>query len=363
MQKLILPFATIVNLLISFGFVKYLAINGLIAETTEFVDMKVTLQFYINLLFFGANYSIYHYLQKYTSTGFLSMYSLLMLVSLVLYLIGFLPIVYWMAMLYICIRLYAVMLTWDSSFLLFAFTIPLINFIVAIYILETSLVLIIGMAILIVFFLFNWKVLIDKPIISSKLMFDVIKSDGLMLFGLGLIVSYFSVVLINYLSIKTSGISLPFSYQLFAVSSIVIGVVTTYLTPKIYRNDKRALKINFIINLSTVLFCGLIFYFTKPFLITVLYTADQIDHASDSILIFFTLSLQLIWQPLLSSLSAKRYYKLSYTCLLFLLVATYLLTLFNVEYLTLLLLICCYHIIFSLVIYLYDLRKSDAQPS
>ena len=58
MQKLILPFATIVNLLISFGFVKYLAINGLIAETTEFVDMKVTIQFYINLLFFGANYSI-----------------------------------------------------------------------------------------------------------------------------------------------------------------------------------------------------------------------------------------------------------------------------------------------------------------
>lgn len=353
MSKLSIPIATVLNALISIIFMKYLAINDLVNETAFFVEFKVNLQFWINLLFLGANYAVYHYRRNYDEYGFILVYVLLLISAIILhYLFNLETTIFILSLTYICIRLYAIMETWLSSFLMLAGTILFINIIAIIFILSPEYSTIVCMLLLVTFLVRCRKKIMHKPIKSSLNMIDIMKKDGVVVFGQGLLLSYYTVLLIEFISNSSIGITVALSYQYFAISSMIVGVATTYLTPKIFQSDNAAVLENFSVNIFAVVICGIVFYFGESYIVALLYD-DELNYGLQStILIYFALSLQLIWQPFLASLNAQSNYFYSLVILLIFVAIVQIEILFDIKLNIILASVCVFHVALCLLFYI-----------
>lgn len=347
-----IPIATALNALISIIFMKYLAVNGLIEETELFVEFKVNLQFWINLLFLGSNYTIYHYRKKHEEYGFIFGYVLMLTFAIIAKYFGNLDnSVLIIALTYICVRLYATLETWRSSFTLLAFTLMFINSITVIHIIHEELLIPICILISIIFIIFCREKIFDKTVASTLNMAQTIRKDGVFVFGQGLIISYYTVVLIEYISSNSLGITVALSYQYFALTSMVIGVATTYLAPRIFQNDTEAVFTNLVFNVSVVFTCAMAFYLGDVYITSFLYDANLNHDMHNTMLIYFSLSLQLIWQPLLTSLNAKSNYFFSYILLVGLASMVLICSTLKVDLNIMLSSICITHVILCSLLY------------
>ena len=362
MSKLSIPVATVLNALISIIFLKYLAINDLVTETAFFVEFKVNLQYWINLLFLGANYAVYHYRRNHDQYGFIMVYILLLVSATLLhYFFNIEATVLIIALTYICIRLYAIMETWLYKFLMLSGTILFVNCSAIIFILSPKHSTIICMFILVIFLVQCGKKIMHKPIKSTLNMLNIIKQDGVFVFGQGLLLSYYTVQLIEFISDTSIGITVALSYQYFALSSMIVGVATTYLAPRIFQSDNAAVLNNFFINIFAVLICGIAFYFGESYIVALLYDDGLNYGLQNTILIYFALSLQLAWQPFLASLNAQSNYFYSSVILLIFVAIVQIAILFDIKLNIILTSVCVVHLILCLLFYI--MKNSSAHST